>query len=168
MEIPQDVIHEGVLRVYADTPKELEEAVKDYNNEMRECKPKMKLVREIEDGFLIFNPLAVIAIYATQRETFFINPALAAGLLTLCAAVYAVLGIYKRYLWSIVLVDVPLLLLSPLYIGILLAVDIGILIWHNKIHEPLKQNRNYPDFITIEITYMKGNAPQIVEEKDRL
>ena len=167
MEIPQDIIHEGVCRVYNDTPKELEETVKEYNKEMRECKSKMKLAHEIEDGFLIANPLAVIAIYATQRETFFINPALAAGLLTLCAAVYAVLGVYKRYLWSIVLVDLPLLLLSPL-IGILLAADIGLLVWYNKVREPLKDKRGYPDFIVIEISYEKRNMPQIVEDRDRL
>lgn len=168
MEIPQEVINSGVFRVFLDTPKELENAVIDYNREIKECKPKMKLVHRIEDFFLIMNPLAVIAIYATQRETFFINPMLAAALLTLCAAVYAVLGIYKRYLWSIVLVDLPLLLLSPLYIGLLLAVDIGLLIWYNKVREPLKLKRGYPDFILIEIVYEKRGAPQIVEDRDRL
>ena len=168
MEIPQDILHERVCRIYADTPKELEEAVKEYNKEINECKPKIKLVREIEDGFLILNPLVIIGVYATQRAEFFINPALAAALLTLCAAVYFVLGILKRYLWAVVLVDVPLLLLSPLYIGILLAVDIGLLAWYNKVHNPLKDKRGYPDFIVIEIVYEKGRMPQIVEDRDRL
>lgn len=168
MEIPQDILHEGVCRIYIDTPKEIEEAVKEYNKEANECKPKMRLARAIEDGFLIFNPLAVIAIYATQNRTFFHNPALAAALLTLCAVVYFVLGIIKRYLWAVVLVDVPLLLLSPLYIAILLVADIGLVLWHDKIHEPLKNKRGYPDFYLIETVYEKGRMPQIVEDRDRL
>ena len=168
MEIPQDILHEGVCRIYLDTPKELEEAVKEYNKKSKECKPKMKLARKIEDGFLILNPLAVIAIYATQLKTFFANPALAAALLTLCAVVYFVFGIIKRYLWAVVLVDVPLVLLSPLYIGILIAVDIGLVLWHDRIREPLKNRCGYPDFILIEIIYEKGQAPQIVEDRDRL
>lgn len=168
MEIPQEILYGKVCRVYRDTPKELEEAVKEYNKVVNECKPKMRLAHGIEDGFLILNPLAVIAIYATQRKTFFLNPALAAALLTLCAAIYFILGIYRRYLWSVALVDVPLLLLSPLYIGLLLAVDIGLLIWYNKVREPLKDKCGYPDFILIEIVYEKGTAPQIVEDRDRL
>lgn len=168
MEIPQDVLHDGVCRIYTDTPKELEEAVKEYNKESKECKPRMQLARKIEDGFLILNPLAVIAIYATQLKTFFANPALAAALLTLCAAVYFILGIIKRYLWAVVLVDVPLVLLNPLYITILLAVDIGLVLWHDKVLKPIKSRRGYPDFYLIEIIYEKGRAPQIVEDRDRL
>ncbi|MDE6728808.1 MAG: hypothetical protein K2J80_12870 [Oscillospiraceae bacterium] len=164
MEIPQEIFDGKKLIVFLDTPSELEKAVKEYNKEMKRCKPKMKLVHMIEDAFLILNPLVVIAVYAINRRGFFTNPALAAGLLTLCAGVYVTLGIMKRYLWSVALVTVPLLLLDW-RIAFLLAADIILLLWYNKLIEPLKLVRGYPDFIEIGITYEKSRKPQTIDER---
>lgn len=164
MEVPQEIIDDGKLIVFIDTPNELEQAVKEHNKLMKECAGKMKIVRGIETFFLILNPLAVIADYATHLRTFFANPALAAGLLTLCAAVYATLGVLKRYLWAVVLVDVSLLLLDW-HIAFLLAADIALLLWYNKVIEPLKGVRCFPDFNVVHIAYEKRRKPQTIDER---
>lgn len=165
MEVPQEIIDDGKLIVFIDTPNELEQAVKEHNELMEKCADKMKTVYKIETLFLILNPLAVIMDYALNLKKFFSNPALAAGLLTLCAVVYTVLGIGKRYLWSVLLVDVPLLLLDW-HIAFLLVIDIALLLWYNKIIEPLKSERCFPDFKIIHITYRKMRTPQTIEERE--
>ena len=165
MELPQEIIDEGKLIIFIDTPLEYEKAAKEYNKQASECRKTMKLVHQIEDVLLILNPLAVIAIYATSLKVFFSNPALAAALLTLCAGVYIILGLKKRYIWAIPLANVPLLLLNWLPIAVLLVADIGLLLWYNKVIEPLKTKLGYPDFFEVRISYEKRRKPQTFDER---
>ncbi len=165
MEVPQEIIDDGRLIVFIDTPNELEKAVLEHNKQMKQCAEKMKVVRGIETFFLIFNPLAVIADYAMHLRTFFANPALAAGLLILYFGVGAVLGIGKRYLWSVMLVTVPLLMLD-LHIAFVIALDIPLLLWYNKTIEPLRTVRGFPDFHVIRVTYEKRRKPQTIKERE--
>ena len=167
MEIPQDVIYGGVLKVFLDTPRELEEAVKEYNKEMKECQPKMKLIRQIDDGFLIVNPIAAIGIFvASLSSNTFLGPALMIALMIISLAVYATLGLYKHYLFTVALANTPLLLFNWLPAAILIGVDVGFLIWYYKVLEPLKTKRGYPDFRVIDITYSKTKDPRNKNERE--
>lgn len=167
MEIPQDVIYGGVLRVFLDTPRELEEAVKEYNKEMNECRPKMKLIRQIEDGFLIVNPIIAITIYvASLIDNTFLGPALMTVLLIISLAVYATLGLYKHYLFTVALANAPLILFNWLPAAILIAADVIFLVWYYKLLEPLKTKRGYPDFRAIDIVYSKSMDPRNKNERE--
>ena len=167
MEIPQDVIYGGILRVYVDTPNELVVAVKEYNKEMEECKPKMKLIHQIEDGFLILNPVIAITIYvASLIDNTFLGPVLMTILLIISLAVYATLGLYKHYLFTVALANAPLLLFNWLPAAILIAADVGFLVWYYKVLEPLKKRRGYPDFRVIDITYSKAKEPRNKNERE--
>lgn len=165
MEVPQEIIDDGRLIVFIDTPKELEEAVAEHNKLMRECADKMKTVRGLETFFLIFNPLSVIADYALHLRTFFANPALATGLLVLFFGIHAILGIGKKYLWAVMLALASLLLLDW-HIAFVIAADIPLLLWYNKMIEPLKDVRCFPDFHTVHITYEKRRKPQTIKERE--
>lgn len=163
MEVPQEIIDDGKLIVFIDTPKELEKAVEEHNKLMKECAEKMKTVHKIEDFVIIFTPLAVIADYAINLRTFFANPALAAGLLLLFFGVGAVLGVKMKYLWAVMLSTVPLLMLDW-RIAFVIAVDTPFLLWYNKIIEPLKSVRCFPDFHVVHIAYEKRRKPQTIKE----
>lgn len=165
MEVPQEIIDDGKLIVFIDTPKELETAVREHNKQMEECAGKMKTVGKIETFFLIFNPIAVIADYAIHLRTFFTRPDLAAGLLILYFAVYTILGIGKRYLWAVTLTVVPLLMLD-LRVAFIIAADVPLLLRYNKIIEPLRSVRCFPDFRKIHITYEKRRKPQTIKERE--
>ena len=167
MEIPQEIIYSGVLRVFLDTPRELEEAVKEYNKEMLECKPKMKLIHQIEDGFLIVNPIAAIGIFvASLSSNKFLGPALMIALMIISAAVFVTLGLYKHYLFTVALANAPLLLLNWLPAAILIVADVIFLVWYYKLLEPLKNRRGYPDFRVIDITYSKAKEPRNKNERE--
>ena len=161
MEIPQEIIYSGVFKVFLDTPKELEEAVKEYNKEIKECQPKMKLIRQIDDGFLIVNPIAAIGIFvASLSSNTFLGPALMIALMIISAAVFVSLGLYKHYLFTVALANTPLLLFNWLPAAILIVFDVGFLVWYYKLLEPLKTKRGYPEFRVIDIIYEKVKDPR--------
>ena len=166
MAIPQDVIDRGILTVYLDTPKELEEDVKVYNRIMDENKSKMRLLREIEDGFLILNPIVVVTVFATSlfNNTFLGRPVMTA-LLILSAAVYVIFGIYKRYLFTVAIANLPILPLNWMPVAVLIVANVVFLIWYYKMCEPLKRIRGYPDFRVISIVYKKGKEPKGNDER---
>lgn len=165
MEVPQEVIDDGKLIVFIDTPNELEQAVKEHNELMKSCAEQMKKVHILEDLMIIFTPLAVIAVYVTHLKEFFSDPALAAGLLVLFFGIGIFLGICKRYLWAIGLSAVPLLLLDWHIIFVVLL-DVVLLLRYNKLIEPLKDVRCFPDFHVIHITYEKRRKPQTIKERE--
>lgn len=166
MEIPQEIIDKGILKVFLDTPKELEEAVKEYNKEVRKGKPKMKLLREIEEGFLILNPLVVVTVFVTSlfNNTFLGRPVMTA-LLIINVAVYVFLGINKRYLFTVAIANVPILPLNWMPVTVLIAADVVFLIWYYRSLEPLKDARGYPDFRVIDIIYEKVKDPRNKDER---
>lgn len=114
---------------------------------------------------IILTPLAVIAVYVTHLHAFFSDPALAAGLLLMFFGIGVFLGIGKRYLWAIGLSAVPLLLLDWHIIFVVLL-DIVLLLQYNKLIEPLRPVRCFPDFHLIRITYEKRRKPQTIKERE--
>lgn len=149
--------HDGFATIYNDTPNEVVEKIKAYNEDMGVCRVNRKRAEKCAMTFTLINPIAA--------AVFFLGSMIAADHIAITVvttavflAVYFVFTIMKRNL-LVVSCASALLLLVSYWSLLLLAADLIIAVYHMNIESELKTHDGYSAFNDIRLIFSEKKTP---------
>lgn len=163
--IPAGAIAEGRISIYLDTPAEVENAVKRYNEHMLECGRRLKRAARFKDGILVLTPLVCAAIIAgsflglNSTVSLLWSDSFSVFVLLAVAAAYVYFGYFRDDIRAVVIASAALTCVQW-YAVIIFAANALLYIIYRHITEELKAEKEYPAFNRIIIRYEKFNEPR--------
>ena len=157
-ELFEKAKQEGFLYVYYDTPEEVSKKVKDYNNEMGECRVNRKKMFDLEKLFRFINPVLSILTFVFSLLGDDSNIAFISLMILLFLTLYFVFTMVKKNFYVVSIAAAVLMTVNMLNI-VLVIVDLLIAIYCVKIDSELKMHDGYIAFNDIRLIPAKENMP---------
>lgn len=172
--IPQDALDKGQIKIYLDTPLEIENAVKEYNKRMSESKIALRRVEIFKEAIMVMTPmmclvLSVLGITGNMLGTRvgklmgFWNYPVCISVLAAAVVVYFYWGIWKGYVGVVVAASAALIIVQWLAAAAIVLNMIFYMIYRHTVG-PLKKEKEYPIFSQIVVRYERVNKPHYYEE----
>ena len=159
-EIFEKAKREGFVKIYLDTPPEIMNKVKKYNEEMGECRVNRKRMKNFEMGFLAVNPVITIIGYLAALLS--AHEIMMSSIITVAfLAVYFVFTMMKRN-YIVVTIASAFMMMIDLRLGVLLLANLVLLVLHMNIDSELKTHNGYIAFNDIRII----NTGEISSDND--
>ena len=159
-EIFEKAKRDGFVNIYLDTPPEIMNMVKAYNEEMGECRVNRKRMKNFEAGFLAVNPIITIIFYLAALLSG--HEIMLSSILTVAfLAVYFVFTMMKKN-YIVVTIASAFMMIIDLRLGVLLLVNLFMLYMHMSIDSELKTHDGYIAFNDIRII----NTGEVSSDRD--
>lgn len=159
--LTEDNIVDGVICVKkSDVDSQFD--ARAYNDFAFECRRKMNIVKELEEAFLIVNPVLMIIMYTLFFITVFNKFYVAVVLFALQTLSLVVVAFKKNYLLHTA--SSLLMVLLEWRFLIIFVINVAIIYIINRVEKPLKKKAGYPKFYDVRIIYEEYNRALPPEE----
>ena len=165
MRVPNEILQKGYTTFYFDTDPEIVKSVHAYNDRMKECRMGKRFCQEIEQCYLLINPLMVGLMIAFSSYSLFRHPVWAGIILPVYAIMFIIFFLNKDNMIVSTAFSLLLLFLDWRFSFFLILPNILLTVLHEKKIKVLKTEPGYPIFADICFTFEKMNTPRYDPEK---
>ncbi len=159
-----DIIRRGSV-VLSETDLDSWKKVNTYNEDARKCRQKMKIVKEIQFGFYVLNPLVLLGMLMSCGNEIFEKPALAIVILAIQLVAF-IFAMTKNNL-IVHTITTALMLILDIRFVILLVANIILSGMKKYIEAPLEKEIDYPLFNDINVYYEEVNSVDDISNQKR-